>query len=67
MVVIKESHTPPLTWLLGRVINVMAGADGVVRVAKVLTQKGTLVRPVSFVYYLSYMLIILVSLNLCVV
>lgn len=46
MVVIKEAHTPPLTWPLGRVIEVLPGTDEVVRVVKVKTQRGILVRPV---------------------
>ena len=34
-------------WLLGRITNILPGADGVVRVVEVKTSSNTLVRPVS--------------------
>ncbi|XP_015367520.1 PREDICTED: uncharacterized protein LOC107164278 [Diuraphis noxia] len=46
MVVIKDANSPPLTWRLGRVIELMPGLDGVVRVVRVSTQQGSMVRPV---------------------
>ncbi|CAI6370980.1 unnamed protein product [Macrosiphum euphorbiae] len=46
MVVIKDNQSPPTAWRLGRVLSVMPGADGVVRVARVLTAQGELTRPV---------------------
>lgn len=46
MVVVKESNTPPLSWSLGKVIDVMPGRDGVVRVVRVRTKQGIRVRPV---------------------
>lgn len=47
IVVIKQdSYTPPLQWLLGRVIKTYPGADGVVRVAEVKTKLGIFKRPV---------------------
>ncbi|KAF0724709.1 Uncharacterized protein FWK35_00038057, partial [Aphis craccivora] len=46
MVVIKDNQSPPTAWRLGRVLSVMPGADGVVRVARVLTVQGELTRPV---------------------
>lgn len=46
MVIIKENHTPPLTWPLGRITEIMPGSDGVVRVARVRTQQGSFIRPI---------------------
>lgn len=46
IVVVKDSSAPPLTWRLGRVCEVLPGPDKVVRVVKVLTQSGTVTRPV---------------------
>uniref|UniRef100_A0A2S2PGT2 Integrase catalytic domain-containing protein n=1 Tax=Schizaphis graminum TaxID=13262 RepID=A0A2S2PGT2_SCHGA len=46
MVIIKVNDTPPLTWPLGRIIEVHPGPDQVVRVAKVLTKQGVITRPV---------------------
>lgn len=46
MVIVKNNSTPPLTWLLGRVITVFPGKDGIVRVARVLTKQGEVIRPV---------------------
>jgi len=46
MVIIKVNDTPPLTWPLGRIIEVHPGPDQVVRVVKVLTKQGVLTRPV---------------------
>jgi len=46
MVVIKEPNVPPLRWPIARVQEVMPGADGVVRVVRLRTCDGVLVRPV---------------------
>ncbi|XP_060882006.1 uncharacterized protein LOC132953650 [Metopolophium dirhodum] len=46
MVVVKISDTPPLTWPLGRMIEVYPGTDNIVRVAKVRTNQGVFTRPV---------------------
>uniref|UniRef100_A0A2S2NBR8 Integrase catalytic domain-containing protein n=1 Tax=Schizaphis graminum TaxID=13262 RepID=A0A2S2NBR8_SCHGA len=46
MVVVKDNLAPPLQWKLGRVVKLMPGTDGVVRVARVNTPGGELVRPV---------------------
>ncbi|KAF0721556.1 Integrase catalytic domain-containing protein, partial [Aphis craccivora] len=46
MVIIVDNQSPPLTWRLGRVIDVVPGSDGRVRVARVLTRAGEVVRPV---------------------
>ncbi|XP_050065896.1 uncharacterized protein LOC126554955 [Aphis gossypii] len=46
MVVVKTVDSPPLSWPLGRVIEVYPGTDQIVRVAKVITSKGVFTRPV---------------------
>lgn len=46
MVVIKDNIGPPTSWRIGRVIEVVPGDDGVVRVAKVLTSTGEITRPI---------------------
>ncbi|CAI6371615.1 unnamed protein product [Macrosiphum euphorbiae] len=46
MVVIKDPHTPPLKWRMGRVIEVLPGSDNVVRVVRLRTATGILTRPV---------------------
>ncbi|XP_050546118.1 uncharacterized protein LOC126908249 [Daktulosphaira vitifoliae] len=46
MVVLKDKMASPLTWKLGRVKETLPGDDEVVRVVKVLTSQGLLVRPV---------------------
>lgn len=44
--VLKDNTLPPLTWRLGRILEVMPNKDGVVRVVWVLTKGGPLIRPV---------------------
>lgn len=44
LVLIKDKTTPPLFWLLGRVIKVYPGVDGINRVAEIKTKKGTIRR-----------------------
>lgn len=46
VVMIRNENLPPLKWRLGRIINVIAGGDGIVRVADVFTANGTLRRAV---------------------
>lgn len=46
MVVVVDNQAPPLSWRLGRVIELMPGPDGIVRVASVLTRQGRITRPV---------------------
>jgi len=46
MVVIKSNQGPPLTWRMGRILEVEPGADGIVRVARILTSHGEFIRPV---------------------
>lgn len=47
LVIIVDNQTPPLMWRSGRILEVLPGKDGVVRVARVLTQQGQLMRPVT--------------------
>lgn len=44
LVVVKDKALPPLLWLLGRVIRVIPGGDGVARVADITTKKGVIRR-----------------------
>jgi len=46
MVVVKDNLAPPLQWKLGRVVKLLPGTDGIVRVARVITQGREVVRPV---------------------
>ena len=46
LVLIHEDNTPPMKWVLGRIIKVYPGKDGRVRVADVKTNKGLFRRPV---------------------
>lgn len=47
LVLIRQQDLPPLHWLLGRVLEVHVGVDGVVRTATVKTAKSSLTRPLS--------------------
>jgi hypothetical protein len=47
IVLIKEDNLPPLSWKIARVIELLPGDDGVVRVVKLKTSTGILVRPVN--------------------
>jgi hypothetical protein len=44
MVVIKDKNLPPLMWLLGRIVQVLPGKDGIARVADIKTKKGVIRR-----------------------
>ncbi|KAL4154263.1 hypothetical protein QTP88_002088 [Uroleucon formosanum] len=46
MVVVVDNQNPPLLWRLGRIVELFPGTDGHVRVARVLTRAGSVVRPV---------------------
>ncbi|XP_055909622.1 uncharacterized protein LOC129944297 [Eupeodes corollae] len=46
LVVIHEDNSPPQRWKTGRVIGVVEGQDGKVRVADVKTSSGVLRRPI---------------------
>ena len=45
LVVIKNENTPPCQWILGRIISLSTGEDGVARIANVKTSNGTFKRP----------------------
>lgn len=45
LVLIKNENLPPCQWLLGRIISLRPGLDGVARVASIKTASGTLTRP----------------------
>ncbi|XP_075162921.1 uncharacterized protein LOC142235555 [Haematobia irritans] len=47
MVLLKDENLPPLKWSMGRVVEVIAGEDDVVRVAVIRTTKGITRRAVS--------------------
>lgn len=46
MVVVIDNQSPPLLWRLGRVTELLPGSDGHVRVARILTRAGVMMRPV---------------------
>lgn len=46
LVLIKEDNTPPLQWVRGRVLEVHAGKDNIVRVATIKTANGIYKRPI---------------------
>ncbi|XP_037940331.1 uncharacterized protein LOC119673165 [Teleopsis dalmanni] len=47
IVLLKDDNLPPLRWLLGRVIEIIPGPDGVVRVVVVRTKNGVFRRAVT--------------------
>lgn len=47
LVIIKEDNVSPGLWLLGRVVQVFPGGDGIVRTASVRTVRGLVQRPVT--------------------
>lgn len=44
LVVIKDKGLPPLLWLLGRIVRVLPGGDGIARVVDIRTRKGVIRR-----------------------
>ncbi|XP_008188328.1 uncharacterized protein LOC103310788 [Acyrthosiphon pisum] len=52
MVVVIDNQSPPLAWRLGRILEVLPGNDGVVRVVRLLTSHGQIIRPVAKVVVL---------------
>lgn len=46
LVLIKEDNLPPAQWLLGRVINIFPGKDGLVRVAEIRSKASILKRSI---------------------
>lgn len=47
LVLIKDIQLPTFQWPLGRIIKVISGPDGNVRVADIRTAKGIFRRPIS--------------------
>ncbi|XP_044317754.1 uncharacterized protein LOC123038127 [Drosophila rhopaloa] len=47
LVIIHEDNTPPQRWITGRVISVVAGADGKIRVAEIKTATDVFKRPIQ--------------------
>ncbi|UYV65449.1 hypothetical protein LAZ67_3004411 [Cordylochernes scorpioides] len=47
LVLIREEHVPPAKWMMGRVVEVHRGKDGLVRVVSIRTRTGILKRPLS--------------------
>ena len=50
VVLIEDENRKRVLWPLGQIIQVYPGNDGEVRVVKVKTSKGELVRPVQKIY-----------------
>jgi len=46
VVVIRDNQSPPLSWRMGRVIALLPGTDGVVRVVRLRIRQGEVTRPV---------------------
>lgn len=49
LVLIKDKLSPPLMWLLGRVVNLLPGPDGISRVAEIKTRKGIVKRAFNLI------------------
>ncbi|KAJ8928095.1 hypothetical protein NQ314_019375 [Rhamnusium bicolor] len=47
VVLLKEDNTPPLRWPLARIVEIIPGADGKVRVVKLRTKDGIFTRPIA--------------------
>ena len=47
IVLVVDSNSPRGHWPLGRILEVLPGADGIVRVAKVYVGKKVSIRPVN--------------------
>lgn len=46
-VLLKNELTPPSVWLMGRVIEIYPGGDGLVRIVKVKTAHSEYIRPIT--------------------
>ncbi|XP_046868423.1 uncharacterized protein LOC124460862 [Drosophila willistoni] len=47
LVLVKDSHTPPASWILARIIETIPGPDGLVRAHKLKTATGEMTRPIT--------------------
>lgn len=47
LVLVRQDNVPPQRWLLGRILTVHPGADGVPRVATIKTSSGEVKRAFS--------------------
>ena len=47
LVLLKEDDLPPLKWKRARIASLLPGKDGTVRVVKLTTPQGTVLRPVN--------------------
>ncbi|XP_068149489.1 uncharacterized protein [Drosophila tropicalis] len=47
LVLVKDSHTPPASWILARIIQTILGPDGLVRALKLKTATGEMTRPIT--------------------
>ncbi|UYV60413.1 hypothetical protein LAZ67_1001082 [Cordylochernes scorpioides] len=47
LVLVREEHVPPAKWMMGRVVEIHPGKDGLVRVVSIRTKAGVLKRPLS--------------------
>lgn len=47
LVVVKQDNVPPLQWLLGRIVQIHPGPDGIARVASIKTHSGVIKRAFS--------------------
>ncbi|UYV78173.1 hypothetical protein LAZ67_16000366 [Cordylochernes scorpioides] len=45
LVLVREEHVPPAKWIMGRVVEIHPGKDGLVRVVSIRTRAGLLKRP----------------------
>ena len=52
LVIIKEDHTKPMTWPMGRIVEVHPGKDDVIRVVTIKTLKGLIKRTLTSLYIL---------------
>jgi Pao retrotransposon peptidase/Family of unknown function (DUF5641)/Protein of unknown function (DUF1759)/Putative peptidase (DUF1758)/Integrase zinc binding domain len=54
IVLLKEDNVPPMCWPLARILKVLPGKDGKVRLCEILTKSGTFLRPISKLCPLPY-------------
>ncbi|XP_043468116.1 uncharacterized protein LOC122502236 [Leptopilina heterotoma] len=47
LVLIKDDNSPPMKWLLGRVVELHPGTDGLIRVVSLRTHKGIVKRAIT--------------------